>query len=125
MSLPRAIGFIPCLSLLVGVAPVIAQEAPGAVNPLEVPRVSSPVEIDGTIDEAAWADALQMELRYEVRPGENIEPPVRTVVFLAYDDSRVLVAFRAFDPSPERIRARFRDRDRAWQDDWVGIVLDT
>ena len=114
-----------CLLFLVGAVPSVAEDAPEGGGPLEVPRASSAVVIDGAIDEAAWADALQMELDYEVQPGENIEPPVRTVVFLTYDEGRVLVAFRAFDSEPDRIRARFRDRDHAWQDDWVGIVLDT
>ncbi len=86
---------------------------------------TSEVTIDGVIDEQAWVDALILELRYEVSPGENIRPPVRTVVFLTYDDSHVLVAFRAFDPEPEKIRARYRDRDQIRGDDTVGITLDT
>ena len=94
-------------------------------NRHEVTRASSEIIIDGAIDEPAWDDALSLELEYEVQPGENIKPPVRTVVLITYDEHRVLVAFRAFDPEPDRIRARFRDRDHAWQDDWVGIVLDT
>jgi hypothetical protein len=102
-----------------------AQEAMPAKEPYSVPRATSEVTIDGVIDEQAWRDALTLELKYEVRPGENTEPPVRTVVFITYDEGRVLVAFRAFDHEPEKIRARFRDRDHIRGDDWVGIILDT
>jgi hypothetical protein len=35
------------------------------------------------------------------------------------------VAVRAHDPEPEAIRARLRDRDAAYQDDFVGVILDT
>jgi hypothetical protein len=35
------------------------------------------------------------------------------------------ISFRAFDPEPERIRARSSDREEAWGDDRVGVVLDT
>ena len=34
-------------------------------------------------------------------------------------------AFEAFDPEPEKIRAHYTDRDRIFNDDWVGVVLDT
>ena len=91
----------------------------------QVTRATSPIEIDGEITEQAWADALSVELNYEVRPGENIAPPVRTECLITYDERRVYFAFRAHDPDPSRIRARFSDRDRAWNDDWVGVVLDT
>jgi hypothetical protein len=37
----------------------------------------------------------------------------------------VYFGFRAFDPEPDRICARFSERDEAWRDDWVGVVLDT
>ena len=103
-----------------------AAAQPGSLgDPHVVTRATSEITIDGFVDEPAWNDALALELEFEVQPGENVPPPVRTQVLITYDEDRVLVAFRAFDPDPERIRARFRDRDHAWQDDWVGIVLDT
>ena len=102
-----------------------AQEAPAPKQPHTVPKATSEVTIDGVIDEQAWRDALTLELDYEVRPGENTEPPVRTVVFITYDEGHVLVAFRAYDHEPEKIRARFRDRDQVRGDDWVGITFDT
>ena len=118
----RAIALVPLLMAAI----VSAAAEPGSQEqPYEVTRATSEITIDGAIDEPAWNDALTLELEYEVQPGENVPPPVRTQVMITYDTHRVLVAFRAFDPDPKRIRARFRDRDHAWQDDWVGIVLDT
>jgi hypothetical protein len=102
-----------------------AETAGKADEPFPVPKASSSVTIDGVIEEQAWKDALNLELRYEVSPGENIEPPVRTEVLITYDERRVLVAFRAYDPEPEKIRARFRDRDRIRGDDHVGVTFDT
>jgi hypothetical protein len=91
----------------------------------QVPRATSPVTLDGTLDEPAWDTALSIDLAWEVRPGENIKPPVRTICLVTYSDRFVYFGFRAFDPDPSRIRARYSDRDQAWNDDWVGIVLDT
>jgi hypothetical protein len=90
-----------------------------------VPRVSTAPVIDGVLDEPLWAEALVLELKYETRPAENGPAPVKTRVHLAYDSDALYIAFDAEDPDPSQIRARLRDRDRAYDDDFVGIVIDT
>ena len=94
-------------------------------SPLNVPLVSSGVDVDGVLDEPVWSRARRLELTYEVEPGDNIPPPVKTAVLIAYDTNRLLVAFVADDPDPGSIRARISDRDGLYDDDWVSIVLDT
>ena len=96
-----------------------------AESVLQVKPAAGSIVIDGAVDEIAWKDALRLELNYEVRPGENVKPPVRTELLITYNTSHLLVAFICQDPDPSQIRARYRDRDAAWNDDWVGIVLDT
>jgi hypothetical protein len=91
----------------------------------QIPRLDTMPRIDGAIDEPIWLGALELELDYEVRPGENIEPPVRTVAMIGYTSSHLLVAFRAYDPDPATIRARLCDRDDMYSDDWVAVILDT
>jgi hypothetical protein len=86
---------------------------------------TQPIRVDGVLDEAAWETAWSTELPVEVTPGENTPAPVRTVVLLTYDREALYVGFRAFDPDPGAIRAHLTDRDNAWGDDWIGIVLDT
>jgi len=94
-------------------------------EPFRITKAKSPITVDGTVDEGAWEKALKLELKYEVRPGENVKPPVETEVLFTFSETNLYVAFRAFDPRPAEIRARYSDRDNAWSDDWVGIVLDT
>ncbi|MEM9304466.1 MAG: DUF5916 domain-containing protein, partial [Pseudomonadota bacterium] len=53
------------------------------------------------------------------------DPPVETEVLLIDTGTSLLVGFQARDPDPEAIRAFFRDRDAAYRDDMVGVVLDT
>ena len=93
--------------------------------PLAITRAASKISIDGALDEPAWQSAARMELRYETKPAENAPPPVRTEVLFTYDSDGFYVAFRAHDPSPPEIRAHLTDRDAAFSDDFVGIVLDT
>ena len=91
----------------------------------ELPRTNGEVIIDGDLSEAAWREARQIDLAIETNPGENLEAPVATRAFLVEDGENLYVAFEADDPEPERIRAYLRDRDSAWGDDHVGIILDT
>jgi hypothetical protein len=91
----------------------------------QITRATSEIKVDGRLDEPAWSDAWSMELAYEVRPGENIEAPVRTVVMLTYDQRNLYVGFRAFDPDLSKIRTHLSDRDHVGGDDWVMVVLDT
>lgn len=96
-----------------------------AENPHVIPKISQGIAIDGELNEAAWSSAYTFDLNYEIRPGENISPPVKTILYLMYDDTHLYVGFRAHDPNPEDIRARLTDRDSAFADDFVGIVIDT
>jgi len=87
--------------------------------------IDAEINIDGRLDEAPWQSPPIFELEYETRPAENGPPPVRTEVWIGYDRNNLYVAFRAHDPEPEKIRGRLSDRDTVYQDDFVGVVLDT
>jgi hypothetical protein len=90
-----------------------------------IERAASAITIDGVLDEAAWEHAAVVELKYETRPKENQPPDVETQTLLTYDNDFLYVGFRAHDPDPSAIRAHLLDRDKAFSDDFVGIVLDT
>jgi len=111
--------------LIVPPAFTAQSELPPSRTRQQIPRVEAPVQIDGALDEIVWKQAWSTELPVEVSPGENTPAPVRTEVLLFHDDGALYVAFRAFDPEPSAIRAHLADRDDAWSDDWVGVVLDT
>ncbi|MEQ8315686.1 MAG: DUF5916 domain-containing protein [Gammaproteobacteria bacterium] len=124
-SLPCRISqfiLIPVAALMLGFAlphPVLAQ------SNYDIPRVTSRPDIDGALAEGEWADAITVAITVETEPGENIPAPVDTEALLMEDGETLYVAFIAQDPEPGQIRAFYRDRDRLWDDDWVGIVLDT
>jgi len=94
-------------------------------KPYSIPKTTDRIKVDGLLDEAAWGSALTLELKYEIYPGENVEPPVRTEVLLIYSRSYLYVGFRAYDPDPAAIRAHLRDRDSSDGDDNVSITFDT
>ncbi len=91
----------------------------------DLPRSDGEIEIDGILGDGEWADAVRIELDIETNPAENQQAMVQTTVFVVEDGQNLFVAFDARDPNPRAIRAYLRDRDSAWEDDHVGIVLDT
>ncbi len=94
-------------------------------NPvLEITRIQNEIIIDGDLTEIEWGQARGTDYFLEIDPGENITPPKKTEVKVAYDGQNLYVAFWAF-ADPKDIRASFQKRDQAWMDDWVAIFLDT
>ena len=90
-----------------------------------IPLLRGDIGIDGNPDEAAWGDALVQEIAFDIQPGDNTPAPVKTTVRMGYTADALYLAFHAMDPDPSRIRAHLRDRDAAFNDDWVGVFLDT
>ena len=91
----------------------------------DLPRTDDVIEIDGVLNDAAWNSAVEIDLKFETNPGENIPARVETKAYLVEDGENLFLGFKAFDPEPEKIRAYLRDRDTAWSDDNVGIMIDT
>lgn len=120
------LGIAAGVLLLAPAAPGAGEERGAAiVRPhYRVAKATGPIAIDGRLDDAAWDDALAIELSYEMFPGNNTPPAVRTEMRVTFDDDRLYAAFHAEDPAPPAIRARFADRDDVVQEDFVGILVD-
>jgi hypothetical protein len=110
----------PVLGLLLA-----STSLPALASPPLLPSTDDEIVIDGVLEEAAWAHAVAIDIDVQTRPGENIPAQVDTIAYLIEDGESLYVAFDAKDPEPDKIRAFLRDRDSAWDDDFVGIVIDT
>ena len=93
--------------------------------PLSLPSLDEKVVIDGHIDESVWRRALKQTLRFQSWPNENESAPVKTEVWIYENGHHLFVAFKAYDPDPDKIYALFRDRDLVMSHDVVGLELDT
>ena len=116
------------LLMMIHVSTFAAQPAQnasnGEKNSYRVPMLDQIIQVDGILDEETWKDALKLELKYEVSPGENIAAPVRTEVFIYTTRTHLNVGFVCYDPDPAAIRAQLSDRDALYKDDYVAILLD-
>ena len=94
-------------------------------EPIVIPNMQGEMLLDGNMDEAAWQNATSLSLDIVTRPFVNTQAPVATEVRVIENSEVLYVGFIAKDPEPEKIRAYFRDRDKVWSNDLVGVKLDT
>jgi hypothetical protein len=125
----RIVGIL-ATAMLVPAAPsaqqITDEIGSGTLTVGDVPHApGTEVDIDGVLDDAIWRDALVIEIDIETNPRENSPAPVQTFVYIIEDGARLLIAFDARDPAPDQIRAYLGDRDSVYNDDFVGVVLDT
>lgn len=106
-------------------AALVEAAEPEPVPPIRIVRASGPIVIDGDVSDPAWHDATAVERWWETNPGDNVEPKVRSIGRLAYDEKYLYAAFEFDDPDPKKIRAPYADRDNVDSTtDYGGIILD-
>jgi Domain of unknown function (DUF5916) len=92
----------------------------------ELPKMTGTIAVDGDLSDSFWKGSLVIEHFYEISPGDNTTPVVRTVGYLGYDSEFLYVAVYCYDPRPAEIRASYSDRDSISIDqDFVQFDLDT
>jgi hypothetical protein len=114
--------------LVTGLAGAVAASVPvptEKASPIALPFVETRPTIDGKLDEDLWRSAAVFTGFYQVQPGDNIAPSQPTDVLMAYSARELFIAFRALDDDPGKIRVTVPKRDQIFDDDYVGIYLDT
>ena len=97
---------------------------PEKANPVNIPRFEKAPAIDGKLDDEVWQQAAVFKDFYQTDPGDNIAPSQPTEARVGYDSKTLYIAFRAFD-DPTKVRATVPKRDQIFDDDFVGVFLDT
>jgi hypothetical protein len=97
---------------------------PEKASPVRIARFATPPKIDGLLDDDIWGQATILKDFYQIQPGDNIAPSKPAQVLLGYDARHLYIGFRAPD-EPGKVRATVAKRDEIWDDDNVGIFLDT
>jgi hypothetical protein len=106
-------------------AALIGTVATADTDPVfELPRISSPITLDGFPDEGAWQeiDPLPLTMYQPVHRGSMSE---HTEIRVAYDDEFIYVAGHLYDSEPDKIVANTMYRDRYSGDETFAIILDS
>jgi hypothetical protein len=109
------------LAATLALAPLAAraQQAP----PLELTRLSGPIEVDGVPNEPAWAAVTPLPLTMYT-PVFRGSPTQRSEIRVAYDDEYFYAAGWFYDTDPKGIRVNSLYRDRWNGDDALAIYID-
>jgi hypothetical protein len=113
-------------------APAFAQQASTTATTnshATTPRItaaalSSPVHVDGKLDETAWASAQPATLATQRDPDEGRPATERTEVRVLVGDNALYIGARMFDSEPHRIVRRLVRRDADVASDFLTIRLD-
>lgn len=101
------------------------RDGPGGEPPLDVPRIDSPIELDGLVEEAAWDAAAVLEGIMQV-PDFGAEPSQRGTFLLAHDGEYLYLGCRMYESDPALVRVTTLERDISpYVTDSCGIRLDS
>ncbi|MBS1794454.1 MAG: carbohydrate binding family 9 domain-containing protein [Acidobacteria bacterium] len=133
---PTTAAVTPTPARTVASAPLVKPDDAGAKSekaasfyvlknaPARIPRFESGPVIDGRLDDAIWQTAAVFGDFLQIQPGDNIAPTHPTEVLIGYDAKNLYLAFRV-KQDRDKIRATVARRDDIFNDDYVGVYLDT
>ena len=111
---------IAAIAALALVAPLQAQTRPSVA----AARRTSPVAIDGRLDDAAWRTAPIAGGFVQKEPVEGAAAVHATEVRILYDDDALYVGARMFDDEPGTIARQLVRRDEDGNADWFAVGVD-
>lgn len=92
---------------------------------IDLVRTAEAPDIDGVLDEAAWANAAQFDDFHQIEPVDKGVPTERTRVRILFDDDALYIAIEAFDSAPEKIKATQLAQGKSIEaDDRIQVILD-
>jgi len=126
LLMPRRIPILLLLLNFIGSAIAIASVSPdSARQKINAIRIESEIELTGKLSDPRWNLAQPVQIGFEVTPGENTPASQKTSVRILYTAEYAYLGFDCKDTNPSSIRAHITDRDKIFDDDYVGIILDT
>jgi hypothetical protein len=102
-------------------APLTATERPT----LRAVRATTPVKMDGVLDEAAWSAAQVVDTFIQQEPKEGQPATDRTEVRVIFDAGHLYIGVHAFASLAVSATEMRRDADRLFDEDNFQVILDT
>ena len=104
--------------------PALADSLTVARPTVTAVRLSSPIDVDGKLDEPVWRDGDAITDFKQSDPVEGARPSMKTEVRVAYDDNALYIGARMYDSTPDSIMARLTRRDVAVAGDEFCLFID-
>ena len=96
-----------------------------SVKIIHVSLVESPPKIDGLIEDSCWKNIQPVSGFFQYDPFNGEKASEETLVWVAYDQKNIYLAFLMKDSRPERIWAELTPRNDYENNDSITLTLDT
>lgn len=91
---------------------------------VRIPRMEAEPVIDGSLDDAPWANAVRLTGFSQYAPSDGVPADDSTEVLVWYSPTAIYFGVRAFEPHGG-VHATLADRDKIFSDDNIQIFLGT
>ncbi len=91
----------------------------------DIAATKKPPVLDGVLSPGEWDGAFKMTEFKTFQPDYGKDPSQKSEGYFLYDADNLYFAFRGYDTDPSKIKASLCKRDAMFEDDFVGVVLDT
>jgi hypothetical protein len=92
--------------------------------PAHIPKLAKAPVVDGVINADEWKDAAVFGDFLQIQPGDNIAPSSPVETMMGYDAKNLYIAFHVVEDR-SKVRASVARRDNIFDDDYIGVYLDT
>jgi hypothetical protein len=122
----KLVRVIAAVFMIYGLLPAPAPAQTAGREELRAIRATVPPKIDGLLDDELWStEPLQLDRWMSYNPLRGEPEQQQTKVWIGFDNEAIYFAFRCYDAEPDKIRSTISRRDNVWNDDWVGVSLDS
>ncbi len=91
---------------------------------LRIPHITSKPQLEEFLNGASRADMMKIDDFRQRQPGDGVPVSRKTSAWVGYDDKNFYAVFVCDSPK-EELRARMAKREDIFNDDFVGVFLDT
>jgi len=95
-----------------------------AQRQMSATRVSTPIKIDGKLDEPAWIGAVPATDFVQLEPVVDAPPSAKTEVKVVYDNEGLYIGAHLYQ-DPKTILKELSARDSKSNTDWFSVTLDS
>ncbi len=88
-------------------------------------RTTTPIRIDGVLDDSVWALAIPTSGLKQQAPKEGAAATEKTLIRVLYDDGAIYIGAEMLDATPDSIRTQLARRDTWVSADRFQVMLDT
>lgn len=92
---------------------------------IRVSRLESAPRINGILDDPCWQTIQPVSGFFQYDPINGVKASEETIVWVAYDQHNLYLAFRMVDSQPEKIWAELTPRNEYEHNDSITLILDT